>query len=155
MNELVPLNSIPRGENCKLDDLPYLLKLGLSMQEVCEKNNGIGLSAVQVGIPLNFFIINIAKEYRFFVNCRYKPLSEEKIKSIEGCLSLKGRFFEVERFADIVVKGKELNTNTLILEDIEEKPTGIMNAVFQHEIEHSLLITVDLIGKEVFLWRDY
>lgn len=156
--KLVPVSSIPRGKDCPLDDLPELYKLALSMQIICEKEKGIGLSAVQVGVPLNFFVVNFHNNYRFFINCTYTPKTEEKEKYIEGCLSLKTlegklRYFEVERFKDIVVKGKELIAETTLeIKDIEISLSDFYKIVFQHEIDHAFEILISQIGKEVFLW---
>jgi peptide deformylase len=156
--KIVPLESIPRGEKCSFDNLADLYKLGLHMQTLCEKEQGIGLSAVQVGIPLDFFIINYNQNYRFFANCIYSPLSEEKEKFVEGCLSIKTdgkiRHFEVDRYKSIVIKGKELVSNPeLQIKDFEFTPIDYYKIVFQHEIDHSSQRTIDQFGKEVFLWR--
>lgn len=157
--QIVPLHEIPRGLDCKCDHLPELYKLGLLMEVVCERESGIGLSAVQVGVPLNFFIAKFTNSYRYFVNCKYMPSAENKEKCVEGCLSIKGadgkfRHFEVERFKNIKVQGKELLVDpTLELVDFEFTPTEMLDAaVFQHEIDHANLILISDIGKEVFVW---
>lgn len=155
--KIVPIESIPKGEDCPLD-LPNLYKLGTAMQIVCEREKGIGLSAVQLGIPLNFFVVNFNNNYRFFVNCTYAPVSEEKSKSVEGCLSIKTpagklRYFEVERYEDVVIKGKELLSDpTLQIVDFEHNPKDYYRIVFQHEIDHAFEILISQKGKEVFLW---
>jgi len=155
---IVPSDAIPKGLDCPLDDLPLLYKLGLSMQIVCEKEKGIGLSAVQVGVPLNFFIVNHNNNYRFFINCTYAPADSEKEKYIEGCLSLKTpegklRYFEVDRFKNILIKGKELISEPILkIIDFELAPTDYYKIVFQHEIDHAFEILISQIGKEVFLW---
>jgi peptide deformylase len=156
--KLVSVSSIPRGHDCSLDDLSELYKLALSMQIICEKESGIGLSAVQLGLPFNFFIINFHNNYRFFVNCTYVPITEEKEKYVEGCLSLKTqdgklRYYEVERFKAIVVKGKELIAEPILeIKDIEINLNDFYKIVFQHEIDHQLGILISEIGKEVYLW---
>ena len=84
--KIVPLESIPKGEECVFDyNLSQFCKLALIMEAVCEKEKGIGLSAVQVGVPLNFFVINYNhfskdNQYRYFANCVYTPLTDEKEK---------------------------------------------------------------------------
>lgn len=155
---IVSPDAIPKGADCPLDDLPELYKLGLSMQIVCEREKGIGLSAVQVGVPYNFFVINQDDNYRFFLNCTYTPITQDREKYVEGCLSLRDtagklRYFEVERFKQIHVKGKELVAEPqLQIKDFELSPTDYYKIVYQHEIDHAHLITIDQIGKEVFLW---
>ena len=158
--KIIPLDLIPKGQECSFDNLPELYKLGLLMQAICDKENGIGISAVQMGIPFNFFVINYGqKNYHFFANCTYVPVSEEKEKYIESCLSIrepngKFRHFEVERFKNILIKGKELLSSPILqVKDFEFIPTDYYKIVFQHEIDHNFKITIDQIGKEVFLWN--
>ncbi len=156
--KIVPPTSIPKGKECPTDDLPELYKLGLSMQIICDKEKGIGLSAVQVGLPYNFFVLNQNNNYRFLLNCTYTPLTQDKERYVEGCLSLrtpegKLRFFEVERFKNIIVKGKELVTEpNLQIKDFEITPTDFYKIVYQHEIDHAFEILISQIGKEVHLW---
>lgn len=156
--QIVPTASIPKGQHCPVDDLPELYKLGLSMQIICEKEKGIGLAAVQIGLPLNFFVVNFKDGFRFFLNCTYTPVAKEKEKYVEGCLSIKtpegkSRYFEVERFKNVIIKGKELvAAPTLQIKDFEMTPTDYYKIVFQHEIDHAFEILISQIGKEVFLW---
>lgn len=149
---------IPKGEKCPLDDLVALLKLAIHMENICTNAQGIGLSATQLGIPINFFIVKY-DNYRYFVNCSYEPLSTEKITGVEGCLSIldnKGefRFFEVERFNEVRIFGKELLAEpTLSVVDLKLSLKEHYSRVFQHELDHSSQILISDIGKEVYLWR--
>lgn len=151
---------IPKGEDCSGEDLVNLFKLGLLMQDFCEQQKGIGISAVQVGVPFDFFVVKFAEQYRFFLNCVYEPLDELKEKSLEACLSLKTltgelRFFEVDRYSKVKVKGKELTHDfELRIVDFELMPDEIFKIVFQHEIDHNFGILISQIGKEVFLWEN-
>ncbi len=157
--KIVSVPSIPRGISCPTNQLPQLYKLGLLMQTICEREKGIGLSAVQVGVPLNFFIVKFDEQYRFFLNCEYEPIGNAKEKSIEGCLSIKQpsgefRYFEVDRFVQIKVKGKELVFEPdLSIAEIELTPTDVARIVFQHEIDHQNAILISDIGKEVYVWK--
>lgn len=156
--QIVEPRLIPKGQDCSGEDLVDLLKLGLLMQELCVKQKGIGLSAVQVGLPLDFFIVSFPSQYRYFLNCKYEPLNDSKEKSLEACLSLRNltgdlRFFEVQRHSSISVKGKELISEPeLAVVDFESIPDESVKIVFQHEIDHSRQILISQIGKEVFLW---
>lgn len=161
--KIVPLESIPKGQECE-SDLPKLCKLALLLEAICEKEKGVGLSAVQVGVPFNFFVVNYdyfstRNRYRYFVDCVYTPITDDKEKSVEGCLSIRGvegklRYFEVSRFKKVSIKGKELIVEpTLQLKEFELTPTDYYRIVFQHEIDHQNLITIDQIGKEVHLWN--
>lgn len=156
---IVPPAVIPHGGTCPLDNLGKLYKLALLMQKICDEEEGIGLSAVQVGIPFNFFVVKFDSNYRYFLNCEYTALSEKKTTSVEGCLSLKTpqnklRHFVVRRFEKIVVKGKELLADpNLSVIDIELFPEDYYKDVFQHEIDHQLQILISDIGQEIFLYK--
>jgi len=94
---IVPIENIPQVDNVTdvpVDDLMAVYKTCLEMQDICDLESGIGLSAVQVGIPWRLFIIRENEKYNFYVNCKYEAVEdiirgEEKVTTMEGCLSLK------------------------------------------------------------------
>lgn len=149
-----------------LDNPLLILKTCISMQEICEKEDGIGLSAVQVGIPWKLFVIKAMpgssfetpNRYGYFINCGYEPLTiSKKIISTEGCLSLRTvsggiRQFEVERYDQIRVIGKKMTVYQGI--DIKDVNFGCavlgQSIVFQHEIDHHLGILISDKGKEIY-----
>lgn len=160
---IVPVDEIPKVVgDCPTASLVDLYKLCSHMENLCIKENGIGLSAVQVGVPWKLFVVSYPTHFRYFVNCEYTPLSEEKEKSLEGCLSLKKpdgalRFFEVERFKKIKILGQELKMNpSLKLEmvEVQEEPTDHYRIVHQHEIDHHRLVLISDIGTELELWKN-
>ena len=139
------------------------------MVKVCLKEDGIGLHSCQTGGVYDLFIVNLKamipsikenKFYRYF-NCTYVPVDPtvEKIKSVEGCLSLNNgperRFFEVLRFEKVVVKGKVLSknlNNRIVANDVEFELWGLGAIVMQHEIDHSSGILIDQIGQEIHIY---
>ena len=169
---IVPLDSIPKDiVECPTDDLVDLYKLCSYMAELCTNEKGIGLSAVQVGVPWKVFVVKYmcmpdGKDYfRYFVNCTYAPVViplalDEKEKSLEGCLSLKKsngelRYFEVERYKNIVLKGQELKSEpNLELVDVHEEPKDYYRIVYQHEVDHQQLVLISDIGKEIEIWKN-
>ena len=63
---------------------------------------GIGLAAIQIGVPKRIIVMDIGrdenkKEPRYFVNPVIKNKNEEKAKYEEGCLSVPDQFAEIER----------------------------------------------------------
>lgn len=141
------------------DNLLKIYDICSQLSVICTKEKGIGISAVQVGIPWKLFIINIENNFEYFVNCSYSPLNDEKISHLEGCLSLKNgnrfRNFEVERSKSILVNGFKLvekNTALVLNPLIDYYVEDFMACVFQHEIDHHCGITIDKIGKEIELW---
>ena len=152
---LVPAESIPTAGEAPTGDLMLLFRLANKMEKICIDEKGIGLSAVQVGVPWNFFVVQRrGGVFDHYVNCAYEGLGRT-IKSVEGCLSLKNadgkcRMFEVERYEKIGVRGKQLVLSGvgLSLSDIEFTMTGVQAVVMQHEIDHAAGILISR-GREI------
>jgi peptide deformylase len=97
---------------------------------------GIGLAAIQVGVPLRIIVMDLArdeapKEPRYFVNPEILWASEEVKPWEEGCLSIPDIFDEVERPAR--VKLRYLNYQG---ETIEEDAEELFAVCIQHEMDH-------------------
>jgi peptide deformylase len=145
------------------------------MEVCCDADQGIGLSAVQVGIPWRLFIIKgdgtslVPKgQYDYFVNCEYEPVTEEEqIVSVEGCLSVRSqegqlRFFHVERHKSIRLYGYKLAYNIdesgksrrLDFEKFDEElGSAEKGIVVQHELDHQRGILISDCGREIFIWK--
>lgn len=161
---IVSPENIPKDVvDCPSDNLLKIYKTCLQMAIVCVNENGIGLSAVQVGIPWRLFIVrymdNGSNKFRFFLNCKYTAVTDEKVKSLEGCLSLKNakgdlRHFQVDRYTNIKVEGQELLADTALhLEPVTIEPKDFYSNVFQHEIDHQNLVLISDIGVEFEVWK--
>ncbi len=130
----------------------------LQMKELCKSAQGVGLSAVQVGIPLQCFIAKIRKQWRYFLNCSYSG-DGPKTTSLEGCLSFPGRF-EVRRYEIVTVKGFEFlessapasSPSGLSIVPLEEMFAGLDGFIMQHEIDHHEGILISDIGQELEVW---
>jgi peptide deformylase len=142
---LIEPTNIPSIKNCNLT-YKELFEMGKNLEKICLKENGIGISAVQVGIPYNFFIIFRNNIFEYYLNAEYYGIGEKTI-SKEGCLSLKNRFFNVERYKSVLIKG------SLVLRDsirqFEKIENNYYSFVFQHEIDHSNGILISDIGEEI------
>jgi peptide deformylase len=97
---------------------------------------GIGLAAVQIGVPLRVIVMDLAKEGeepapRYFVNPELLEFDGEKQPYEEGCLSVPDYFDEVERPKR--VKLRYLNYKG---EQIEEWAEGMYAVCIQHEMDH-------------------
>lgn len=153
---IVPAIEIPIAQETPTDNLLAIFRVITQMEKICTDNKGIGLSAVQVGVPWKLFIVQRDNNYEYYVNCEYAGVGD-KSKSIEGCLSLKNdqgnfRRFELERFSVALVKGKRLKVSdspSLVLEDFSELEKDLIAVVFQHEIDHQNGILISDIGKEL------
>lgn len=144
-------------------DLIGLYKVCLQMAHVCVEENGIGLSAVQVGIPWRLFVVRTESDehsFDYFVNCEYEPAGDgSKAPGIEGCLSLRNRdgslrFFEVFRHRKVRLKGHRLVTDPeLALEPVDLTAEGKYGIVYQHEVDHDQGILISDIGTELEIRR--
>jgi len=97
---------------------------------------GIGLAAIQVGVPKRLIVMDLAREGeekqpRYFVNPEILWASEETAPYEEGCLSVPEIYDEVERPAQ--VKLKYLNYQG---EEIVEDAEGLFAVCIQHEMDH-------------------
>lgn len=155
---LVKPQEIPKLTHSPLDDMDLIgvFKLCNRMEQICLDNDGIGLSAVQIGLPLNLFIIKRNKFFEHYVDCNYEPAGET-ITSVEGCLSLKDdsgspRRFKLKRHSSVFVKGQRIDSSDHIsIEDFSSFETGLYSIVFQHEIDHSYGILISDKGQEIYI----
>lgn len=110
------------------------------MFETMIANNGVGLAAIQVGIPLRALIINAPDEANN--NEQLKSNTLEVINPIflleegsttyqEGCLSVPNVYEEVKRFKHVVVQYQDRYGNTQTVQSDD-----FLAIALQHEIEH-------------------
>jgi peptide deformylase len=97
---------------------------------------GIGLAAIQVGVPKRVIVMDLAREGedkqpRYFVNPEILWASEETQPYEEGCLSVPEIYDEVERPARV-----KLRYMNYAGETIEEDAEGIYAVCIQHEMDH-------------------
>lgn len=165
MLEIVPVESIPTQViDVPLDDLPKVYKVCTQLRELCERSQGVGISAVQAGIPWKLFLVRSMNKdafkvvYRYFINCEYSPDTETKMLCVEGCLSLKRknklRTFQLLRYEQVKVNGYELLDTGTELELVPVKDyiaSQFEGTIFQHEIDHQNQILISDIGEEIEL----
>lgn len=97
---------------------------------------GIGLAAIQVGVPLRVIVMDLAREDeapqpRYFVNPEILPLTEDTAPYEEGCLSVPDVFEEVERPTECRIRYLDYDGN-----QVEEVATGLFAVCIQHEMDH-------------------
>ncbi|WDI32851.1 peptide deformylase [Hyphococcus flavus] len=118
----------------KVDD--ELRSLMDDMLETMYDAPGIGLAAIQIGVPKRVIVMDLAgedeePEPRYFVNPEILDPSEDMRLYEEGCLSVPEFFDEVERPARCRVKYLDYDGNEQIL-DAE----GMLAVCIQHEMDH-------------------
>jgi len=97
---------------------------------------GIGLAAIQVGVPKRVLTMDLSKKEenhqpQVFINPEIVWKSDETAKYEEGCLSIPDYYEEVERPAQVKVKYLDRDGKS---REIDVK--GLMATCLQHEIDH-------------------
>jgi peptide deformylase len=97
---------------------------------------GIGLAAIQIGVPKQVIVMDLAREGeekqpRYFVNPEILWASDDTQPYEEGCLSIPEIYDEVERPSR--VKLRYLNYQG---EQVEEDAEGLFAVCIQHEMDH-------------------
>jgi peptide deformylase len=108
------------------------------MYETMIAKNGVGLAAIQVGVPIRALIIDIGDEEGKqskdtlieVINPEFLEWSGTQ-KDKEGCLSVPEYYDEVERYAKVKVKFFDRFGKEYIM-DAE----GLLSVAFQHETDH-------------------
>ena len=98
--------------------------------------DGIGLAAIQIGVPKRVLVLDLARkdgrnEPRVFVNPKILWSSQEAATYEEGCLSVPDIWEEVERPAQIRAEYLDMEGRLQALE-----AEGLLATCLQHEIDH-------------------
>ena len=132
-----PVNSVGKEEQKLMDD----------MLETMYDANGIGLAAIQIGIPKRIIVIDLNKDEKknpmYFVN----PIIKQKnsVNSIyeEGCLSVPNQFAEIERPNKCEVEYLDFDGKKQLL-----KAEGLLATCIQHEMDHlEGILFIDYLSK--------
>jgi peptide deformylase len=97
---------------------------------------GIGLAAIQVGVPKRVLVMDLSrdeepKQPRYFVNPEILWASDDTVPYEEGCLSVPEFYDEVERSARVRVRYLDYQGAL-----VDENAEGIFAVCIQHEIDH-------------------
>jgi peptide deformylase len=109
---------------------------------------GIGLAAIQIGVPKRIIVMDISKdedkkEPRYFVNPVIKNRNIEKAKYEEGCLSVPDQFAEIERPSKCEVEYFDYDGKKQLL-----KADGLLATCIQHEMDHlEGILFIDYLSK--------
>ena len=111
-------------------------KLMDDMLETMYAAPGIGLAAIQVGVPKRIIVMDISKEEgkkepRYFVNPVIKNKDPLKNTYEEGCLSVPDQFAEIDRPSKCEVEYLDYNGEKQLL-----KADGLLATCIQHEMDH-------------------
>ena len=118
------------------------------MLETMYNAPGIGLAAIQIGVPKRVIVIDLSRNEEeknplYFVNPEIIINSKNDISYEEGCLSVPGQFAEINRPDKCRVKYLDYNG--------VEKTTdadGLLATCIQHEIDHlEGILFIDYLSK--------
>ena len=111
------------------------------MFETMYEAPGIGLAAIQVGVPMRILVIDLqepeeeggepVRDPRVFINPEILTASDQDVPYTEGCLSVPDQYAEVDRPNRIRARWMELDGKVR-----EEEIDGLLAVCLQHEMDH-------------------
>jgi peptide deformylase len=131
---------------------------------------GIGLAAVQVGVPIRLLVIDlqepenredpeskVVRDPRVFINPEILWHSDQEVPYTEGCLSVPEQYAEVMRPDKIRARWRDVEGKAF-----EEEIDGLLAVCLQHEmdhlngvlfIDHLSRLKRDMVLKKLTKWR--
>ena len=146
---LIEPNKVLREKSIKVDKVDDdIQKLMDDMLETMYAAPGIGLAAIQIGVPKRVIVLDIAskdeqKNPMYFINPEIIEKSNNNSIYEEGCLSVPGQFAEIVRpdrchikYLDYFGQPREL------------KAEGMLATCIQHEMDHlEGILFIDYLSK--------
>ena len=123
-------------------------KLMNDMLDTMYAANGIGLAAIQIGVPKRIIVMDISKdekkkEPRYFVNPVIKKKNPIKTTYEEGCLSVPNQFAEIDRPKECEVEYLDYDGQKKTL-----NAEGLLATCIQHEMDHlEGILFIDYLSK--------
>ncbi len=133
-----PVENVGKEEQKLMDD----------MLETMYEAKGIGLAAIQVGVPKRIIVMDVSKdenqkEPRYFVNPVIKNKDTLKATYEEGCLSVPNQFAEIDRPSKCEVEYLDYDGEKKLL-----KADGLLATCIQHEMDHlEGILFIDYLSK--------
>jgi peptide deformylase len=147
-NSLVKFPDPVLFEQCKdvddfeSDSFKEILK---NLKKVNFAERGLGVAGPQIGVLKNIFYYNIRGEQGYVINPILKSFSKDKVSYNEGCLSIRGYYWDVVRPEWVTVSWQDEHGEFKFA-----KVSGIHGRLFQHEMDHlnGILLTHYLSDEE-------
>lgn len=151
---LLPIVTLPDEKTLREVSKPvasidsHVKKLWDDMLETMYHAPGIGLAAIQIGVPQRLLVIDLSKEGEektplFVANPDIIWQSEAQSDYEEGCLSIPDYYEMVTRPAEVKVRYLDRQG-----EPREMLATGLLATCLQHEIDHlNGVLFIDHISK--------
>ncbi len=134
----LPVEKVGNEERQLMDD----------MLETMYEAKGIGLAAIQIGVPKRIIVMDIGnrdkeKEPMYFVNPVIKNKNSEYSTYEEGCLSVPNQFAEIDRPSTCEIEFLDYSGSKKIL-----KASGLLATCIQHEMDHlEGILFIDYLSK--------
>ena len=134
----LPVEKVGNEERQLMDD----------MLETMYEAKGIGLAAIQIGVPKRIIVMDIGnrdkeKEPMYFVNPVIKNKNSEHSTYEEGCLSVPNQFAEIDRPSTCEIEFLDYSGSKKIL-----KASGLLATCIQHEMDHlEGILFIDYLSK--------
>jgi peptide deformylase len=112
-------------------------QLSQSMLKIMRGFGGIGLAAVQVGVPKRLLVVDAGEGEIVMINPVITSASEETREMEEGCLSFPLQMFKISRPSEVTVEYRKVDGSPA-----EETFFGLTATAVQHEIDHLDGVTV-------------
>jgi peptide deformylase len=142
-------NEILRKKSLLVDQVDGdMQKLMDDMLETMYLAPGIGLAAIQVGVPKRVIVLDMArkdepKNPMYFINPEIITKSKDSLAYEEGCLSVPGQFAEITRSSNCSIKYLDYYGQPQ-----ELKTEGLLATCIQHEIDHlEGILFIDYLSK--------
>ena len=133
-----PVEKVTKEEQTLMDD----------MLDTMYHANGIGLAAIQIGVPKRIIVMDIQRKDQeknpmYFVNPIIKNKNKELSTYEEGCLLVPNQFAEVDRPATCEVEYLDYYGEKKVL-----KANGLLATCIQHEMDHlEGILFIDYLSK--------
>ena len=133
-----PVDFVGEEERTLMDD----------MLETMYDANGIGLAAIQIGVPKRIIVMDITKDPEkrnpmYFVNPIIKNKNSEHSTYEEGCLSVPNYFAEIDRPKKCDIEYLDYNGDKKTL-----NAEGLLATCIQHEMDHlEGILFIDYLSK--------
>ena len=134
----LPVDKVDEDEQTLMDD----------MLEAMYDAKGIGLAAIQIGVPKRIIVLDISKNDNekspmYFVNPVILNKATEQSTYEEGCLSVPNQFAEIDRPNKCEIEYLDYNGEKKLL-----KAEGLLATCIQHEIDHlEGILFIDYLSK--------
>ncbi len=134
-----PVEQVGKEEQNLMDD----------MLDTMYSAKGIGLAAIQIGVPKRIIVLDISDKEKkenkpmYFVNPVIKNKNSDLSTYEEGCLSVPNQFAEIDRPSNCEVEYLDYNGEKKLL-----KAEGLLSTCIQHEMDHlEGILFIDYLSK--------